>query len=94
MTAGNSLVGSANDSESPKSSDSKSPSKPKAQPALKRASIGGGLFDDDEDDDDFFSGKTQSKSTPGKSFTFALQLIILTVVLGNHKCFLFVIRAR
>lgn len=63
---GNSLVGSANDSESPKSSDSKSPSKPKAQPALKRASIGGGLFDDDEDDDDFFSGKTQSKSTPGQ----------------------------
>nr|XP_017214450.1 WASH complex subunit 2 isoform X4 [Danio rerio] len=57
--AGNSLLGSANDSESPKSSDSRSP-------ALPKASIGGGLFDDDEDDDDFFSGKTQSKSTPGQ----------------------------
>lgn len=56
---GNSLLGSANDSESPKSSDSRSP-------ALPKASIGGGLFDDDEDDDDFFSGKTQSKSTPGQ----------------------------
>ncbi|XP_056326514.1 WASH complex subunit 2A isoform X2 [Danio aesculapii] len=63
---GNSLLGSANDSESPKSSDSRSPAQPKAQPAPKRASIGGGLFDDDEEDDDFFSGKTQSKSTPGQ----------------------------
>uniref|UniRef100_A0A672L1Z4 WASH complex subunit FAM21-like n=1 Tax=Sinocyclocheilus grahami TaxID=75366 RepID=A0A672L1Z4_SINGR len=63
---GNKLFGLPNDSDSLESKNSKSPVKPKAQAAPKRASVGGGLFDDEDDDDDFFSGKAPNKSTPGQ----------------------------